>query len=70
MLSRTSRSRIEHWICERRIITGFQLRTSCVRNSGNMGAEGDPPLALKSHQQRAGAEQRRSPCELSGNLRT
>jgi hypothetical protein len=29
------------------IITGFQLRTSCVRNSGNMGAEGDPPLALK-----------------------
>ncbi len=30
-----------------RIITGFQLRTSCVRNSGNMGAEGDPPLALK-----------------------
>jgi hypothetical protein len=30
-----------------RIITGFQLRTSCVRNSGNMGAEGDRPLALK-----------------------
>jgi hypothetical protein len=30
-----------------RIVTGFQLRTSCVRNSGNMGAEGDPPLALK-----------------------
>lgn len=30
-----------------RVITGFQLRTSCVRNSGNMGAEGDPPLALK-----------------------
>jgi len=30
-----------------RIITGFQLRTSCERNSGNMGAEGDPPLALK-----------------------
>jgi hypothetical protein len=29
------------------IITGFQLRTSCQRNSGNMGAEGDPPLALK-----------------------
>ena len=25
----------------------MQLRTSCVRNSGNMGAEGDPPLALK-----------------------
>ena len=30
-----------------RIVTGFQLRTSCVHNSGNMGAEGDPPLALK-----------------------
>jgi hypothetical protein len=30
-----------------RIITGFQLRTSCERNSGNMGAEGDPALALK-----------------------
>ncbi len=30
-----------------RIITGFQLRTSCERNSGNMGARGDPPLALK-----------------------
>jgi hypothetical protein len=30
-----------------RIITGFQLRTSCVRNSGDMGAEGDPSLALK-----------------------
>jgi hypothetical protein len=30
-----------------RIVTGFQLRTSCLRNSGNMGAEGDPPLALK-----------------------
>ena len=30
-----------------RIITGFQLRTSCMRNSGNMGAEGDPQLALK-----------------------
>jgi len=30
-----------------RIITGFQLRTSCIRNSGNMGAEGDPPLALR-----------------------
>ena len=30
-----------------RIVTGFQLRTSCVRNSGNMGAEGDPQLALK-----------------------
>src|ERR1700688_2193738 len=30
-----------------RIITGFQLRTSCLRNSGNMGAEGDPPLALR-----------------------
>jgi hypothetical protein len=30
-----------------RIVTGFQLRTSCLRNSGNMGAEGDPPLALR-----------------------
>jgi hypothetical protein len=30
-----------------RFVTGFQLRTSCVRNSGNMGAEGDPQLALK-----------------------
>jgi hypothetical protein len=30
-----------------RIVTGFQLRTSCLRNSGNMGAEGDPPLALE-----------------------
>ncbi len=30
-----------------RIITGLQLRTSCERNSGNMGAEGNPPLALK-----------------------
>jgi hypothetical protein len=30
-----------------RISTGFQLRTSCVINSGNMGAEGDAPLALK-----------------------
>ncbi len=30
-----------------RIITGFQLRTSCEFNSGNMGAKGDPPLALK-----------------------
>ena len=29
------------------IVTGFQLRTSCLRNSGNMGAEGDPQLALK-----------------------
>jgi len=28
-------------------ITGFQLRTSCVRNSGNLGAEGDPPPALR-----------------------
>ncbi len=25
-----------------RILTGLQLRTSCVHNSGNMGAEGDP----------------------------
>jgi hypothetical protein len=30
-----------------RIVTGFQLRTNCLRNSGNMGAEGDAPLALK-----------------------
>jgi hypothetical protein len=30
-----------------RIVTGFQLRTNCLRNSGNMGAEGDPPLALR-----------------------
>ena len=30
-----------------RLITGLQLRTSCLRNSGDMGAEGDPPLALK-----------------------
>ncbi len=30
-----------------RLITGFQLRTSCLHNSGNMGAEGDPPLALR-----------------------
>jgi len=30
-----------------RIITGFQLRTSCEHNSGDMGAEGDPPLALR-----------------------
>jgi hypothetical protein len=30
-----------------RLITGLQLRTSCLRNSGNMGAEGDPPFALK-----------------------
>ena len=25
-----------------RIIKGFQLRTSCARDSGNMGVEGDP----------------------------
>lgn len=30
-----------------RIITGLQLRTSCVRNSANMGAAGDPRLALQ-----------------------
>ena len=30
-----------------RIITGFQMRTSAERGSGVMGAEGDPPLALK-----------------------
>jgi hypothetical protein len=29
------------------IVTGFQLRTSCERNSGDMGAAGDPALALK-----------------------
>lgn len=29
------------------IVTGFQLRTSCVRNSGDMGAAGNPPLALR-----------------------
>ena len=30
-----------------RVITGFQLRTSCERHSGDMGAEGNPALALK-----------------------
>ncbi len=30
-----------------RLITGLQLRTSCLHNSGNMGAEGDPALALR-----------------------
>ena len=30
-----------------RTITGFQLRTSAERGSAVMGAEGDPPLALK-----------------------
>ena len=30
-----------------RVITGFQLRTSCVHESENMGAAGDPPLALR-----------------------
>ena len=30
-----------------RIITGFQMRTSAKHSSGGMGAEGDPPLALK-----------------------
>jgi hypothetical protein len=30
-----------------RIVTGFQMRTSAERDSGAMGAEGDPPLALK-----------------------
>jgi hypothetical protein len=29
------------------IITGFQMKTAAEHNSGNMGAEGDPPLALK-----------------------
>jgi hypothetical protein len=30
-----------------RVVTGFQLRTSCERNSGDMGAEGNPSLSLK-----------------------
>lgn len=30
-----------------RAVTGFQLRTSCEKNSGNMGAMGDPALALR-----------------------
>jgi hypothetical protein len=30
-----------------RVITGLQLRTSCEHHSGDMGAEGDPALALK-----------------------
>ncbi len=30
-----------------RIITGLQMRTSCTHNSGDMGAEGNPALALK-----------------------
>jgi len=30
-----------------RIITGFQMRTSAERRSAEMGAEGNPPLALK-----------------------
>jgi hypothetical protein len=30
-----------------RVVTGLQLRTSCERNSGNMGAGGNPPLALQ-----------------------
>jgi len=30
-----------------RVITGLQLRTSCERNSGDMGAEGNPALALQ-----------------------
>jgi len=30
-----------------RVITGFQLRTSCERHSGDMGAGGNPALALK-----------------------
>ena len=30
-----------------RIITGFQMKTAAEHNSGNMGAEGDPPLALR-----------------------
>ncbi len=31
-----------------RIITGIQMKTSAERNSGDMGAEGDPPRALRS----------------------
>jgi len=27
-------------------ITGYQLRTNCINNSANMGAAGNPPLAL------------------------
>jgi hypothetical protein len=34
-----------------RIITGFQLCTSCERDSGNMAAAGDSPLALKKSNQ-------------------
>jgi hypothetical protein len=30
-----------------RVVTGFQLRTSCERNSGEMGAEENPALALR-----------------------
>jgi hypothetical protein len=30
-----------------RIITGLQMRTDAERNSAIMGAEGDPPLALR-----------------------
>jgi hypothetical protein len=30
-----------------RVVTGLQLRTSCERNSGDMGAEGNPALALQ-----------------------
>jgi hypothetical protein len=30
-----------------RVITGLQLRTACERHSGDMGAEGNPPLASK-----------------------
>jgi hypothetical protein len=30
-----------------RAITGFQLRTNCENNSANMGADGNPPLALR-----------------------
>jgi hypothetical protein len=31
-----------------RVVTGLQLRTSCERNSGDMGAEGNPALALRN----------------------
>ena len=53
-----------------RIITGFQLRTSCDRHSGNMGAEGDARSLREDRSYRAGTEQCRSPRQLSGNLPT
>jgi hypothetical protein len=30
-----------------RVITGMQMMTSAEHNSGDMGAQGDPPLALR-----------------------